>query len=200
MTNPLLTPWDTPFGLPPFAAISDDDYAPAFDAALAAARANIAAIAGDADAPTFDNTIAAMELAEDVLSRVAGVFFNVAGADSNDARDALERELAPKLSAFSSEVTNNRALFARVRALWERREGLGLTDEQMRVLTLYHRMFVRAGAALTGAASDRLTVVKSQLAVLGTQFSQNLLADERSWFMALDDLTGRRSGAWRGMW
>ena len=190
MTNPLLTPWDTPFGLPPFAAISDDDYAPAFDAALAAARVNIGVIAGAVDAPTFDNTIAALELAEDVLSRVAGVFFNVAGADSNDARDALERDLAPKLSAFSSEVTNNRALFDRVQALWDRCDSLGLTDEQMRVLTLYYRMFVRAGAALEGAASARLTAVKSRLAVLGTQFSQNLLADERAWFMELDDLTG----------
>jgi peptidyl-dipeptidase Dcp len=190
MTNPLLTVWDTPFGLPPFAVISDDDYAPAFDAALDQARANIAGIAGAADVPTFDNTIAAMELAEDVLSRVAGVFFNVAGADSNDARDALERDLAPLLSAFSSEVTNNRALFARVQALWDMREGLGLSPEQMRVLTLYHRMFVRAGAALAGEASARLTAVKSRLAVLGTQFSQNLLADERAWFMALDDLAG----------
>jgi peptidyl-dipeptidase Dcp len=190
MTNPLLTPWDTPFGLPPFAAISDADYAPAFDAALDDARANIAGIAGAVEEPTFDNTIAALELAEDMLSRVAGVFFNVAGADSNDARDALERDLAPKLSAFSSAVTNNRALFGRVQALWDGRDGLGLTDEQMRVLTLYHRMFVRAGAALEGEASARLTAVKSRLAVLGTEFSQNLLADERAWFMALDDLAG----------
>jgi peptidyl-dipeptidase Dcp len=74
--------------------------------------------------------------------------------------------------------------------LWDRREGLGLSPEQMRVLTLYHRMFVRAGAALAGEASARLTAVKSRLAVLGTQFSQNLLADERAWFMALDDLAG----------
>jgi peptidyl-dipeptidase Dcp len=188
--NPLLTPWDTPFGLPPFAAIADEDFGPAFDAALDMARANIAAIVAAVDAPTFDNTIAAMELAEDQLTRVAGVFFNLAGADSNDARDALERDLAPKLSAFSSEVTNNRPLFARVQALWDGRDGLGLTAEQMRVLTLYHRMFVRAGAALEGEASDRLTAVKSRLAVLGTQFSQNLLADERAWFMALDDLAG----------
>ena len=166
MTNPLLAAWNTPFGLPPFAAITDDDFGPAFDAALDLARVNIAAITGDPTDATFDNTIAAMELAEDALSRVAGVFFNVAGADSNDARDVLERDLAPKLSAFSSEVTNNRALFARVEALWNARDGLGLTDEQMRVLTLYHRMIERAGAALTGAASARLTAVKSRLAVL----------------------------------
>jgi peptidyl-dipeptidase Dcp len=210
MTNPLLTPWDTPFGLPPFGAIADADFAPAFEAALAEARANIAAIAADPDAPTFANTIAALELAEAGLDRVAGVFFNLAGADSNDAREALQRDLAPKLSAFSSEVTNNRALFARIEALWQGRGALGLGAEEMRVLTLYRRMFLRAGAALEGAASDRLTDVMSRLAVLGTQFSQNLLADERAWFMELapGDLQGlpdfvvaaaRAAGAERGL-
>jgi peptidyl-dipeptidase Dcp len=123
---------------------------------------------------------------------VAGVFFNLAGADSTDAREALQRDLAPKLSAFSSEVTNNRALFARIGALWQARDELGLDAEQMRVLTLYRQMFVRSGAQLEGQAAERLTAVKARLAVLGTQFSQNLLADEREWFrpLASDDLEG----------
>jgi peptidyl-dipeptidase Dcp len=192
MTNPFATPWDTPFGLPPFAAITDADFAPAFDAALAAARANIAAIVADPALPTFANTIAALELAEADLDRVSGVFFNLASADSTDAREALQRDLAPLLSAFASEVTNNHALFARIKALWHARDDAGLDAEQMRVLTLYYQMFVRSGAQLTGAASARLTAVKSRLAVLGTAFSQNLLADERAWFMELapDDLEG----------
>jgi peptidyl-dipeptidase Dcp len=185
MVNALLAAWDGEFGLPPFAAIRDADFAPAFEAALVEARANIAAIAGNADAPTFANTIDAMELAEGLLDRVGGVFYNLAGADSTDAREALQRDLAPKMSAFASEVTNNKALFARVEALWAERETLGLTAEQGRVLELYRQMFVRSGALLLGAASDRLTDVKSRLAVLGTAFSQNLLADEREWFMEL---------------
>ena len=190
--NALLTPWDTAFGLPPFAQITDDDFAPAFDAGLAEARAAITAIADSPDAPTFANTIEAMELAEGLLDRVGGVFYNLAGADSTDAREALQRDLAPKMSAFSSEVTNNTALFQRVETLWQGRDDLGLTGEQLRVLTLYRQMFVRSGAMLVGAASDRLTAVKSRLAVLGTTFSQNLLADERDWFMDLveDDLAG----------
>jgi peptidyl-dipeptidase Dcp len=192
MTNPLLTQWETPFGLPPFAQIGDADFGPAFDAALAEARANIAAIADSVDAPTFDNTIAALELAEGALDRVSGVFYNLAGADSTDAREALMRDLAPKMSAFSSEVTNNQALFSRIATLWQGRDALGLDAEQMRVLTLYRRMFVRAGAELRGDAAARLTAVKSRLAVLGTAFGQNLLADERDWFMPLaeDDLEG----------
>lgn len=183
--NALLTSWDAPFGLPPFAAIKDEDFAPAFEAALTEARASIAIIAAQADAPTFANTIEALELAEDALDRVSGVFYNLAGADSTPAREDLQRDLAPKMSAFSSEVSNNKALFARIEALWQGLDGLNLTAEQARVLEKYRQMFVRSGAQLEGAAAERLTAVKSRLAVVGTQFSQNLLADERSWYMEL---------------
>ncbi len=192
MTDPLLARWDTPFALPPFAALKDDDFRPAFDTGLAEARVAISAIADNPEAPTFANTIEALELAEQTLDRVAGVFFNVAGADSNPAREALQRDLAPLLSAFSSEVTNNRALFQRIETLWQSRKTLRLTAEQDRVLTLYRRMFVRAGAELDGARAERMTAIKSRLAVLGTEFTQNLLADERDWFMPLapEDLVG----------
>jgi peptidyl-dipeptidase Dcp len=184
--------WTTPFGLPPFDQIRDEDFGPAFDAALSEARANIAAIAQNDEVPSFANVIEALELAEGALDRVAGVFYNLSGADSNDAREALTRDLAPKLSAFSSEVSNNKALFSRIETLWQGREGLGLNPEQLRVLKLYRQMFVRSGAMLEGDLAERLTAVKSRLAVLGTQFSQNLLADERDWFMPLaeEDLEG----------
>ncbi|MCR9149791.1 MAG: M3 family metallopeptidase [Rhodobacteraceae bacterium] len=192
MTNPLLSDWTGPFGLPPFADIRDEDFGPAFDAALAEARAAISAIADSPAPPDFANTVAAQELAEQSLDRVAGVFFNLAGAESTPAREALQRELAPKLSAFSSEVTMNRALFARIETLWQARDSLGLTGEEARVLDLYRRMFVRAGALLEGADAERLKDVKSRLAVLSTQFTQNLLADERGWSRALaqDELEG----------
>jgi peptidyl-dipeptidase Dcp len=207
--NALLEPWDGPFGLPPFAAIRDENFAPAFDAGLDEARA---AIAGIAEGPgtSFAEVVEALELAEGTLDRVGGVFWNLAGADSTDAREALQRDLAPKLSAFSSEITNNKALWAKIDALWQGREGLGLTAEQLRVLTLYRQMFVRAGAELEGAEAERLTAVKSRLAVLGTTFSQNLLADERSWFMELSEAdlaalpgfvqdAARAAGAERGL-
>ncbi|QYZ68353.1 M3 family metallopeptidase [Neotabrizicola shimadae] len=192
MTNPLLSPWEGAFALPPFALIRDDHFAPAFETALAEARANIAAIAENPEPPTFANTIAALEQAEETLDRVGGVFWNLAGADSTDAREALQRDLAPKLSAFASEVTNNKPLFARIETLWQARDTLGLTPEELRVLTLYRRMFVRSGAMLDGAEAERLTAVKSRLAVLGTTFGQNLLAEERDWVLDLseDDLAG----------
>jgi peptidyl-dipeptidase Dcp len=185
MTNPLLADWDSPFQLPPFDAIDDDQFAPAFDAALDEGRAAIAAIAENPEPANFANTIEALELSGETLNRVAGVFYNLSGSDANPARDALQRDLAPRMSAYASEITNNRALFERIETLWEDREGLDLTAEQARVLMLYRRMFVRAGAALEGGARDRLTEVKSRLAVLGTQFTQNLLAEERGWSLPL---------------
>ena len=192
MTNPLLADWTAPHALPPFEALEDAHFGPAFDAAEAEGRAAIAAIADAPEPPTFANTIEALERADKLLDRVAGVFYNIVGSDSNPEREALMRDLAPRMSAYASEITNNAALFARIQTLWDARDDLGLSPEHARVLMLYHRSFVRSGAALEGAARDRLTEVKSRLATLGTTFTQNLLADERSWFMTLseDDLEG----------
>jgi len=190
MTNPLLADWTGPFALPPFAAIEDAQFAPAFDAALAEGRAAIAAIAENPEPAGFANTIEAMELAEDRLDRVAAVFFNLNGTDANPAREALARDLAPKLSTYASEITSNAALFARIEDLWTRRGDLDLTPEQDRVLMLYRRMFLRAGAGLDDAGKARMAAIRSRLASLGTAFAQNLLADERDWAMALDDLSG----------
>ena len=192
MTNPLLTKWTTPFGLPPFDLISDDDFMPAVEAALAESRSNIAAIADHPDAPDFANTVEALERADETLGRVLGAFYNLAGADSNPKREELQREFAPMLSAYSSEVSENKALFARVEAVWAAKDDLDLTDEQQRVLMLTRRGFVRSGAQLEGEAATQLRDVKSRLSVLGTDFMQNLLADEREWFMKLspNDLIG----------
>lgn len=190
--NPLLDDWTGPFGLPPFDRIDDADFAPAFDAALTEARANIARVAENPAPASFENTIEALELASETLDRVAGVFYNLAGADSTPAREALMRDLAPRMAAFSSELTMNAAIWARISALWAARETQGLTPEQARVLELYHRMFRRAGADLTGADRDRMTEIKQRLAVLSTAFSQNVLAEERDWSLPLaeDDLAG----------
>ncbi|MFE3836267.1 M3 family metallopeptidase [Pseudogemmobacter sonorensis] len=207
--NILLQDWETPFGLPPFASLRDEDFAPAFEEAFARARARIQAIA-EGPGRSFAEVIEALELSEGELDRVAGVFYNLAGADSNPAREALMRDLAPKMSAFSSEITNNKALFGKIETLWQGREALDLTPEQLRVLELYRRMFLRAGAQLEGAAAERLTEVKARLATLGTEFSQNLLADERDWFMELDEAdleglpdfvvdTARAAGKARGL-
>ena len=192
MTNPLLAPWDTPFALPPFETIEDAHFLPAVEAAMDEARTNIDAITANADAPSFENTIEALEQADATLSRVLGAFYGVSGADSTPAREATQRELAPKLAAYGSEITENKALFQRIEDLWARRDALDLTDEQARVLMLTRRGFVRSGAQLEGAEAERLREIKSRLSVLGTEFTQNLLAEERNWHMPLaeEDLEG----------
>ncbi|NOD92790.1 peptidase M3 [Ruegeria sp. HKCCD4884] len=192
MTNPILSSWTTPFEIAPFAEISDDDFAPALDQAMTAHNDQIAAIAENSDAPTFANTIEALEAAGEQLDKVLSVFFTVAGADSNPRREELQREFSPKLSAHFSGISSNKALFKRVADLWARRDDLNLTEEQARVLMLTHRGFVRAGAALAGEDDTRMQEIKSRLASLGTSFTQNLLADERDWFMDLteEDLQG----------
>ncbi|WP_341233246.1 M3 family metallopeptidase [uncultured Sulfitobacter sp.] len=187
MTNPLLQDWNTPFELAPFDKISDDNFQPALDQALAAHRKEIDAIANSDAAPTFGNTIEALEQAGRQLDRVLGVFFTVAGADSNPAREELQRKFSPLLAAHFSEISSNKALFARVAEVWKKRDSFDLTPEQSRVLMLTHRGFVRSGAALEGAQDARMKEIKGRLAVLGTQFTQNLLADERSWFMKLEE-------------
>ncbi len=210
MTNPILSDWNTPFQIAPFEAISDDDFAPALERALAEHSAEIDAIAANPDPASFANTIEALEAAGEALDKVLSVFFTVAGADSNPAREALQRDFSPRLAAHFSEISSNKALFARVADLWARRDELGLQEEQARVLMLSHRGFVRAGAALEGAEDARMKEIKSRLATLGTEFTQNLLADERDWHMELDetDLQGlprfltdaaRAAGAEKGL-
>ncbi len=192
MTNPLLSDWTTPYGIAPFDRIADADFEPALDAALDAARAAVAAIAENPEPPSFANTIEALELADEGLGRVLSTFYTLAGTDTNDVRNALMRKFSPRLAAYGSEISQNRPLFDRIEALWEGRASAGLTAEQERVLYLTRLSFVRSGAALEGDARDRLAEVKERLAVLGTEFSQNLLKDEADWFMELapEDIEG----------
>ncbi|MBQ4825192.1 M3 family metallopeptidase [Leisingera sp. HS039] len=192
MSNPLLSRWDTPFEIAPFNSISDDDFAPALEQALAAHAAQIDTIANSSEAPGFANVIEALETPCRELEQVLGVFFTVAGADSNPKREELQRAFSPRLAAHFSAITANKALYARVKAVWDQRDVLDLTQEQQRVLMLTHRGFVRGGAALEGEADTRMQQIKGRLATLGTEFTQNLLADERSWFMELteEDLEG----------
>lgn len=191
--NPLLTPWETPFGLPPFERIEPEHFGDAFDRALALHKAEMETIAADPAEPSFENTVAAMERGGRALRRVSAVFFNLAGSDSNDAIQAIEREMAPRLSRHRSAIFMDEALYRRVAALHARRDALGLSPEQARVLDRYHTIFVRAGAQLDAQAKKHLAAILERLASLGTQFAQNILADEKAYTLVLegeDDLAG----------
>jgi peptidyl-dipeptidase Dcp len=185
--NPLLTDWTAPFGLPPFGVIQTSHFRPAFDTALARHRAEIDAIAADTAAPTFANTIEALERSGSDLERVSNVFFVVAEADTSDEIEEIERDISPLLARHSNALYLNRALYARIADLHRRRDALGLDAERARVLDRYHTRFVRAGAALDQAAQDRLAAINERLASLGTQFGQNVLADEKAFALILEE-------------
>jgi peptidyl-dipeptidase Dcp len=123
---------------------------------------------------------------------VAGVFFVVAGADTSDEIEAIERDISPLLARHNNALYLNRALYSRIADLYDRRDTLSLDAEQARVLERYHTRFVRSGAALDKKAQDRLAAINERLASLGTQFGQNVLADEKSFTMVLEesDLVG----------
>ena len=135
----------------------------------------------------------ALERAGRALSRVGGVFWNLASTDATPALQAVERELSPKLAVHYSTISLNPALFARVETLWNERQSLGLDAERLRVLELTYDGFVRTGARLKPDEKTRYAAIMERLAALGTQFSQNVLADESAWLLPLDgeaDLAG----------
>ena len=190
--NPLLASWSGEFELPPFAAIRAEHFRQAFDRTLAEHRAEIDAIAQSRAEAGFDNTIAALEKSGRELERVANVFFVLAGANTSDEIEAIERDVSPLLARHNNALYLNPALYSRIAGLYERRGTLDLDAEQARVLERYHTRFVRAGAALGKPAQDRLAAINERLASLGTQFGQNVLADEKSFAMILEegDLAG----------
>lgn len=186
-SNPFLQTWQTPFKVPPFGDITPDHISPALDQAFEEHLAEVDAIASNSDPVTFENTIDALELAGALLTKTASVFYNLAGSDTNDTLQALERELAPKMAKHSQAVSLHEGLFARIEALWAIRDTLDLTSEQARVLDLTRKGFVRAGALLEGEARERIKEIGQRLAVLATQFSQNVLADEQVEALHLTD-------------
>jgi len=191
--NPLLAEWGGPFGVAAFGRIKPEHFRSAFARAFAAHAAEVAAIAGNADAPTFANTIDVLESSGAMLTRAVDLFHLLAGAHTNDAILAIERELAPLKAKHWDRILMDEALFGRIDTLYRTRERLALSAEQRRVLERYHLKFTRAGAALDAAAKARLADINERLATLGTTFSQNVLADEQSYALVLDgedDLAG----------
>jgi peptidyl-dipeptidase Dcp len=179
--------WSGPLGLPLFETIADGDFKPAFEIAFAAHDREIDAIANNSDPATFDNTLTALELAGDALSKVSALFWNRAGTDTNDTIQELEREIAPRMSRHYSKIAMNNRLFQRVDSLYRKRNELGLTPEQDRLLERIWKSFIKSGAGLDQAEKARLAEINETLAGLGARFGQNVLADERDWILLLED-------------
>jgi peptidyl-dipeptidase Dcp len=187
--NPFAAPWTTPDGVPAFDAVKPEHFRVAYARAFAEHEAEITAIASAQEPPTFANTIAALERSGRMLARVGHVFHLLVGAHSNEALLEIERETSPQIARHWNAVRSNAALFRRIDTLVRQADTLGLDAEQKRVLERYHINFRRAGAALDPAAKKRLAEIIARLATLGTTFSQNVLADEQSFALRLEDET-----------
>ena len=173
--NPFFAQSPLPHQLPPFDRIDDAHYTPAFERGMADQIAEIEAIAGASDPPTFENTIVALERSGQLLNRVAATFFALAGADTNDAINAIRNEMAPRLAAHTDRMLLDGDLFARVESLYEQRADLGLDDESQRLVEEYYVDFVRAGARLSDAEKEWMQEINARLAALSSRFTQNVL-------------------------
>jgi peptidyl-dipeptidase Dcp len=177
--NPLLPEWEGPYGgVPPFDKVHVADFKPALEAGMAENLADVDRIAKTAAAPTFENTIVALERAGQTLDRVQTIY-GVFGSTMNGPEfQVVQREMAPKLSAFYDSITQNEALFKRIEAVYNSPDKAKLTPEQQRLTWLYYTNFVRSGARLGTSEKARLSAINQQLAGLYTKFSQNVLAEE----------------------
>ena len=180
--NPFLTEWDTPYGIPPFDKITNQDYLPAIKAGIAGQQAEIQAIIDNAEAPDFENVIAAMDRSGAILEKVTGVLFNVSESDANDELNAIVDEAMPLITAHSDEIFMNKDLYAKVKAVYDADQS-GLTREQQMLLKDIYESFENNGIGLDEAGQARLKEINGELASLVLTFGNNLL-DESNAFKA----------------
>jgi len=187
MTNMLLEDWDTPFGVPPFDQISSDDYLPALRAGMEDQTRKIDDIVSNTGAPTFANTIEALERSDDLLNRVNYVFSAVNSAHADDVMRETAKVFAPEEAAHNDNINLNPALFDRVNAVYEQRDELDLSGEQLRLLEETLKRFVRAGANLDDESQSRLREINAELASLLQKFDENLLDETNDFELLVTD-------------
>lgn len=185
-SNPFFADSTLPLKYPAFDKIQDTDFAPAFDAGMKEELEQVDAIANDKAEPTFENTILALEKSGRTLYRSRSVFYNLLGADKNDAREKIDEDYSPKFAAHRDSIVLNPKLFARIKALYDKRDTLGLDAEGVRLVERYHTDFTRAGANLDDAQKARLKQINGQLAELGTQFDKKVLAERNESAVVVD--------------
>ena len=185
--NPLLTEWNTPFGVPPFDQIEVAHYEPAFKAAMALHEEEIKTIVNCPEEPTFENTILALDNAGELFGKVANTFFLVAAADTNEEMQKVEAEISPKLSAHSDKIMMNEKLFERVKKVYDGRTKAGLDELQLRLTEQTYKQFVRSGANLSKEQKKELAKINEELSLATVEFARNLLAASAEFEMVLDE-------------
>lgn len=187
MKNPLLVESSAPFGAPQFDKIENEHYLPAFEAGIAEAKAEIDAIVANEEEPTFENTIEAMEVSGQTLDRVAGIFYNLMEANTNDEMQQIAEQLSPMLTEYSMYVSLNAPLFERVKAVYEKRDELGLDQDQMKLLENNYKSFVRGGANLSDEDKELYSKWSEELSLATLQFSKNVLAATNAYVLNVTD-------------
>ena len=179
-TNPFLTEWDTPYGIPDFGAVKEKHYVPAFEAGIAQQQAEIDAIIANADAPTFENVVEAYEKSGAILDRVVGVLFNVSETDATESLQKIVEQVLPLISVHSDNIFMNADFFKKVEALYNDMENLGLNQEQKMTLKKLYNGFVNNGIALGEAEQARMREINMELSSLSNTFGNRLLAENNA--------------------
>ena len=193
VNNPLMQKFETPFQTPPFDKIKPADYKPAFEEGMKQHKAEIEAIVNNPEEPTFENTIVALDRAGELLNQTSSIFFNLYEAMKNDEMQQLALEISPAVTAHGDEINMNPKLFARIKALYDKREALGLEPLALRTLELYYNDFVRGGANLNDADKAKMMQINGELAKLSLQYGDNLLKETNAFTLVVDnenDLAG----------
>lgn len=191
--NPFFQPYSTPYEVPPFDKIKNEHFKPAILEGIKRHEAEINAIANNTAAPTFENTILAMENAGELLANVNIVFSNLNGANTNEEMQKIAKEVSPNLAAHSDNIYLNEKLFARVKAIWDKKESLGLNQEQAKILENLHKAFVRSGANLATADKEKLRKINAELSMTSLKYGQNILAETNKYELVITnkkDLAG----------
>lgn len=185
--NPFLTEWNTPYGVPPFDQIKTEHYLPAFEEAMRQQKAEIDSIVNNTEAPTFENTIEALEYSGALLDKVSAVFFNLSECENNEAMEEIAEKISGPLSKHSDDINLNAELFARIKAVYEQKDNLGLNGEQMRLLEETYKGFVRGGANVPAEKQARFREINEQLSLLSLRFGNNVLGATNQYKLVVDD-------------
>lgn len=191
--NPFFREWKTPFGVPPFQEIRDEHFLPAFQSGIAARKREVEEIANNPVPATFANTLEALDRVGRLLDKVQPVFSNLSSAETNERLQEIDREVAPLLAAARDDIYLNPRLFARVKAVWEKRAGLGLNPVQLRLVEEIYKDFVRGGANLNASDQERLRAINKELSPLSVRFGNNLLKETNAYRLVVEnqaDLAG----------
>jgi peptidyl-dipeptidase Dcp len=193
MTNPFLKEWNTPFQTPPFDEIKIEHYLHSFEEGIRLQRVEVDAIINNTEQPTFENTIVALEKSGKLLTNVSSVFYNLNSANTNDEMQKIAKTVAPLLSKHNDDINLNKKLFARLKTIYNEKEKLNLSTEQMTVLKNYYDDFIRGGANLTDEQKEKFRKINEELSLLSLKFGENVLKETNSIGLIIenkDDLAG----------